>query len=257
MDGKHHKMFAPAFTLGMAELMLQTGIINESLGQMGVILATAASLTTATMPDADLFASYPTVAILDAAPYKKRNGYYMMRGRNGQIKKYRPPKNIITRYIALFFKSIGVRKHRDWRTHAPTIYFPLGFLIIKLTNKLQLSGDMETFTASLQAIIIGMVLGYLSHIVADIPNKGGIPLGPSNKQYSITRRIFGKRFSNFFRSSNKVWNTIFIAAIIDFSLFVINRDLALKFNMQIFNIVKTILKPLLNLLTKVFQQLLG
>lgn len=257
MDGKHHKMFAPAFSLGIAELMLQTGIINESLGQMGVVLAAGASLLTATAPDADLFASYPTVAILDAVPYKKRNGYYMMRGGDGRIKKYRPPKNILTRYVALFFKSIGVRKHRDWRTHAPTIYFPLGFLIIKLTNMIQLSGEFETFTAALQAIIIGMVLGYWSHIVADIPNKGGIPLGPSNRQYSITRRLFGKRLSNFFKSGNKVWNTIFIAAVIDFSLFVINRDLALKFNMQIFNFVKTILRPILNLLTKVFQQLLG
>ena len=51
MDGKHHKMFAPAFSLGIAELMLQTGIINESLGQMGVILAAGASLLTATAPD--------------------------------------------------------------------------------------------------------------------------------------------------------------------------------------------------------------
>lgn len=257
MDGKHHKIFAPIFTFGASQLLLQSGVLSPELGQMGIAVASVASLATATLADADLFAGYPTIAITDAMPSRKRNGYYHFKGPDGKVRKYRPPRSKITRVTALGMKSIGVRKHRDWRTHAPTIYIPLGFLLIKLTNSIQLSGEMGKFTALVQAIIVGFVLGYISHIIADIPNKGGVPLGPSNKQYSITKRLFGKRLSNFFKSSNKVYSALFIAISIDLVFFIINKDLAMKFNMQIFSILRTIISPIIKFLASIFKRLLG
>lgn len=257
MDGKNHKIFAPIFTFGVSQLLLQSGVLSSEIGQTGVVVATMASLLTSTLPDADLFAGYPTMAITDAMPSRKRNGYYHFKGPDGRVRKYRPPKSKVTRATALFMKSIGVRKHRDWRTHAPTIFFPLGFLIIKLTNSIQLSGEFGKFTALLQSIIVGLVLGYVSHIVADIPNKGGVPLGPSNKQYSITRKIFGNKLSNFFKSGNKIYSSLFIALSIDAVFFIINKDLALRFNLQIFAIIKMIFKPLIIFIKTIFNRLLG
>lgn len=256
MDGKGHRMFAPIFSFCGAQLLLNYGLISPTLGQTGIAVTCGVATISAMLPDADLYAAYPTVAILDAMPMKKKNGAYHFRTNNG-VKQYRPPKNKIVAMMALFWKSIGVRKHRDWRTHAPTIHIPLGLLLIKLTNVLQLSGNLAPYTALAQSILLGIVLGYWSHIVADFPNKGGIPLGPSNKQYSISRRLLGNRFSNIFKSSSKFYVSLMMAIFIDLAFFLVNKDAALKVNMLALNTVTTILKSVLNVIMKSLNRLVG
>lgn len=61
-----------------------------------------------------------------------------------------------------------VRKHRDWRSHSPLIYVPLGLLLFKLANAIPDPSGI------LIGVICGIVFSYWSHLFADIPNKGGI-----------------------------------------------------------------------------------
>ena len=92
------------------------------------------------------------------------------------------------------------------------------------------------------SVIAGMGLGYLSHIVADASNKGGIPFFFTNKQFSITKKMFGNKLSNFFKSGNKTFNYIFIAAGIDMVLFVIAPGMTTQLNKALFGSAFSILK---------------
>lgn len=197
IDGKHHTLFAPVFSFGVFDLMVNNGIVNNiELSNSNTIIILLTSVLFATAPDADLYTGYPLRIILGMCRHK--NGYSVARH-----KKYKMPNNIITRFFAVFFKLIGVSSHRDWRTHSPLLYGALGFFILNNLEKLTNSQNQKV-------ILIGIILSIWGHIVADIFSKGGVPIGPDNHRYSITKTIFGNHLSNLFKSDGEFYFLIIL-----------------------------------------------
>lgn len=223
MNGKQHRLVAPIFTAAISLIAVSTKVVSVDNMYAFIGTASAASLLTANLPDADLYATYP-IRVLWGKGIKRVR-------RKGQIKTYSAPKGMHMRTAATVFKSLGVKRHRDWRTHSPMIHVPLGIAIIWLAMTL-----FKTMSIPL-GLICGLVFGYWSHIAADIPNKGGIPLGLSNSQFSLPKMLLGDRGSNLFRSGNKLPVIFFIVAMIEITLFVISPSSAKKLNIAVYNLL--------------------
>lgn len=223
MDGSGHRAFAPVFTLATSALLVQSGKI-EGAGIMIVACAIAGSTLTATSADADLHAykSYATIWGLK------------------QSKKHKPPKGLNQKIWATFFKTIGVRAHRDWRSHSPSVWIPLSILITYLSISIGESIGGIFGSIIFPAFMFGMCSGYVSHIVADAPNKGGIPYFFWNHKVSITKTLLGNRLSNIFRSGNKKMNAFLTLIMMDLALVIIAPGLIVPVNEAIFAAIKGI-----------------
>lgn len=261
MEGKTHYMFAPIFTVGATYLLATSSVIStQSIPiPLAVAIAAGCSLTTSLVADADLHAYKPKYVILDSKPKKKKNGEYIVKVRvtkkdskgnmttSVETRKYKPPKSPQIRAWALFFKAIGITKHRDWRSHSPLLWGFIWFNIIYWIGKTPLAEISPTLNALLTIIFCGLGMGYISHIVGDMFTKGGVPLGPEiklTKKKSIGGESVGfikllpKPLRGFFTAGNQLYNKLFLIAGVEVIGYLIIPEQTKAFNSIIFGMVK-------------------
>lgn len=250
MNGKQHRVIAPAFTVLATILANQSGMIPTENIYTTLAIATPISVLFANAPDADLYATYPIRVLLSPSgkqyTTKRKNrstGKY-------EIKKYNSPKGPINKLFAVLFKLMRVRKHRDWRSHSPLIYVPLGLLLFKLANVIPDPSGI------LIGVICGIVFSYWSHLFADIPNKGGIQYLPWGSAKGI-KNITPKFMHNWFRSGGKFMYAIIIAAMIELFLFLLSKDLAVKVNTSAYTIIKGIVMNIYSIFKRLIELIVG
>lgn len=249
MNGKQHRQIAPIFTLGASFFATSQGLLQTQNQYVTVGVATAVSILFANALDADLYATYPIKVLM--SPNNSRH-IVRVKDKNGKWvqKTYSPPKGIINKTFAIFFKMLGVRKHRDWRSHSPIIYFPLGLLLLKLFSKI------PDNTGIITGVIAGIVLGIWSHILADMPNKGGIQLFPKSNAVGVSN-ILPNFMANWFKSGSKFMYMIIIASLIEMYLFIVSKDTAIRINSSIYNFIKTIILFIWNFISNIFLKSIG
>lgn len=229
----------------MSTILASSGVIPLAGSLLSTVLvATVCSVLTATLPDADLVALKPTPIIKGTAKKRyskkyKREYYYITVSENDFRSKYKNKfknddakiepggkgvyiyydkcgtKNFAMKEMALIFKSMGIQKHRGWQSHSPVLWIPLWLLLIWVFYRITDIG------AYIGAIVLGLGLGWISHILGDLFTLDGIPLMPKfwePKKSNGTRddikiaplagikvgghRLF--RFS-FAKASNRIW----------------------------------------------------
>lgn len=252
MDGKGHKTFAPIFTGGTTLILTTTGLVPVAgTAITTVVLSMICSELTATLPDADLIALKPKKIIKGTAKKRYSKKYnreyyyvsvseaeyakkYASRSKSDNLKIERGGKgyylyydrcgtsNILMKHMALIFKAMGLKKHRGFQSHSPLIWVPFWLLMIFLAYKIQ---NIGVYTG---ALVLGLGLGWISHLVGDLFTLDGLPIVP--KFWSRDRddikiapmggikigkhRLF--RFG-FAKASNKVW--VYMVCFIFFNIF--------------------------------------
>lgn len=250
MDGKQHRVIAPIFTVLSTIIASKSGIIDTANIYTTLAVATPLSVLFANAPDADLYASYPVKVILGKSGKQYATKRYNKRTEKKELKKYNSPKGPINKMFALLFKSLGVKKHRDWRSHSPLIYIPLGILAIKLINKI------PEPTGVLLGVVLGTVFSFWSHLFADMPNKGGLEYFPGGGSKGI-KNITPKFMHNWFRSGGKFMYAIVIASMIEIFLFLLSKDLAVKINTGAYTIIKGIVMNIVNIILSFIKLITG
>lgn len=255
MDGKGHKLFAPIFSCGTSILICKAGLIPvaESL-LVTAMIATACSTVTATLPDADLIALKPKAIIKGTAKrrysnkYKREYYYINISQREFQERFQNKAKdkntksepggkgvyiyydkcgtnNPLMKYMALIFKAMGIKKHRGFQSHSPLLWIPFWMAVTWLSYQVQ---DVGKF---LGAIVLGLGLGWISHLVGDLMTLDGLPLiprGKGSKDFRIAPlggKIGKHRIFGFAKASNRIWIGCICFIFINLFMYLLTPDL--------------------------------
>ena len=258
MDGSGHKVFAPIFGCGMSALITSSGLVPLAGSLLPtVLIATVCSSLTATLPDADLIALKPASIIKGTAKKRysqkyKREYYYITisqqefqrrypnRSKRDNMKIENGGKGVYIYYdksgtnsfamrnMALIFKIMGIKKHRGWQSHSPLLWIPFWIAMTLLAYSVL---DIGPFIG---CIVMGLGLGWTSHLVGDLFTLDGLPLlpkfwtrraGEEVKIAPVGGRIAGHRIFSFARASNKIWIAIICFAFINLFGYLLTPDL--------------------------------
>ena len=137
--------------------------------------------------------------------------------------------------MALIFKSMGIKKHRGWQSHSPVLWVPAWVIFTYIAYGVT---DLGTY---LGTIILGLSLGWISHLIGDLFTLDGIPLLP--KFWKSKKRdgsyedlkmaplkginVKGHRLFRFgfAKASNKIWIGIVCFLFINIFLKILTPDL--------------------------------
>ena len=278
MEGKTHKIIAPIFTFGVSTAyFMANSDVSLPLTLVGTTgIAAVSSYFSACWPDADQHAKYMPVCVIWAGfspftdalvsargvkkirkrvdskgnkvPKKKAKCSYLYKN-----KKYPKVKHVGSRIWATLFRMMGLRAHRDWRSHSPLIWCFVWYWLYYMSCLI----PIEPISMIASPIVLGFGLGYISHIVGDAFTKSGIPLLPDVgvvQKFPVLNHLTEVRFlkGKFFRANNKLWNGIVICLIADAMLFLISPDFAMSINSFIFDTIWTIILVIYNSILAMF-----
>lgn len=274
MEPGTHKVIGPIFTAGASTYYMAAKQVGFTLDPVAITtIAVIVSYFSSGWPDADQAAKEKPVPVIlygvkAFSPYCAMTGVRMKKvSTNGgkpskricykgeyYTQTYR--KRYDLKLWAAFFRAIGVRKHRCFRTHGPLLWIPVWFFICNLVYTADTLGILS-------GIIQGCAFGYLSHILADAFTVDSVPLLPEPKfikKIPFLGAIY-HWIANFkifrwgaFKASNKLWNFIVIFIILDAVLFFAFPDIGKPLNQGLLDFTKTIGLFLFNSLKTAFTK---
>lgn len=273
MEGKTHRMLAPAFTVGVSLFYMKAMGIDPPITDVGVCaIATFSSIFSANWADADLHVqSHKPIPVIWAGKNKGINrllGVKRVQGSSGSSylyrnKRYSGVKRVDMKIWATIFTILHAKKHRCFTSHSPLLWVPIWYFLTVIAAAISPFGF-------LYGVVLGFAMGYWSHLLGDQFTKDGLRWLPNIKtivKIPIIGDIYGAltHFSifkgKFFTAGNKAWNFIVLLLFADGSLFLLAPDLAKSINYSIFNAVKDFIVVFLKwgyeLVTTAGSKLLG
>lgn len=265
MEGSTHRIIAPIFTLGTSVAYMSSNANNLPLGIYGTaFLASAVSVVSANWADADLHAMHKPLPVIWAGFNPMLDGFLATTGLRrvkrkdeyGRVnkvtyvymrKQYSQVRKFDQRVFATLFRITGLRKHRGWQSHSPIVWIPLWVFLYNMSNKI--SDPMYI----IPTVVLGLALGYISHLVGDVMTKSGLPILPELKIFYkvpvIGKHV--KKFSNavddvkifrgkFFTAGNKTWNFIVIILLLELSGYLAFPEIISGVNKTIFSLLQII-----------------
>ena len=261
MKSETHRKVSPVATAGIAYILLTNQMAVPLLGSdpvLNSLVLGGLGFVSANWPDADKHAmSLPMKAILGRC---KRNADGKQVGvkkviENGVVKRkkvvYYDIKRPDMRAMAVIFKALGVNKHRGFLTHSPILH---AFILYMVYNALLV---IPSVGLPISFIALGVGLGYLTHLLADLPTDGGLPLLPRIKAFEkipILSSVFGDfrpmsklKFGKhkFFLADNQMWNQMFFLIVLDVVGCIIFPDLVVPINKAMWGFIVSTFKTLI------------
>lgn len=241
MQGATHRRFAPIFALGGGILAMRSGFLAfEGLPDaVKLALIVISSTFTSMAPDADLHCYKPYDVIISG------------KGRG----RYRGVNKRQLRVWAVIFKTMGVKGHRTFKSHSPTLWIPLwvGFYLLFSRLIFPLLGIDLYFAGIIQCVIFGMALGFMSHLVGDMFTKSGIPVLPK-KNLAPTAEV---GLGNVTKASNNLWNYLFLFIGFEVLCFIVDPHKAMQVNMEAVKLVFTLVPTLVGYIFDLFSMFRG
>ena len=92
--------------------------------------------------------------------------------------------DIVTKIWAVLFKLVGLKKHRGWQSHSLLLWTPIWFFLIWRL--------LESGHHYLTVPLMGIAMGYLSHLVGDLfTMAGGSMFSPEIEKKIKKKKIIG------------------------------------------------------------------
>lgn len=260
MKGTTHRKVSPVATAGIGFLLLSNNMAFPIIGTdptINAILLAGLGYISANWPDADQHAkNLPMKAILGRCKRNaegKQIGYKIEVVNGKKMKKkavFYDIKRADMRAVAMVFKMLGVKAHRTFLTHSPVLHTVLLYFLYNFTVKIPGMGPTLGF------VILGLGLGYLTHLLADLPTDGGLPILPRIRAFDnipILRSVFGDfrpvsklKFGKhkFFLAGNQTWNQIFFLIVVDAVGCIMFPTIFIPLNESIWEAVKTLFQAI-------------
>lgn len=287
MDGKGHRFLAPIFTAGTSLVLMKSGMYNiEGNFVTNLCLATALSVISASWADADQLTIMPkpiatgTAKKIKSKKYNREFYYIKVSEKEFQVrlkknKDLKYEKTTMGKYLIYYdsvrhptpdmllfmnvFKIMGLKIHRGWQSHSVILWTIVWTLLCWLPTLTKLP---QVIISPLQVVLMGLGLGYLSHLVADKFTKAGLNeftdnLSPMLQKIPLVGNLLSKttkKFKfNFAKANNRkyayfvgVMMIIFFWAILDFN----SLKTVVSF---IISIIMKLLKELFTLVGKIIK----
>lgn len=260
MKGETHRKVSPVATAGIGYILITNNMVFPAAGNDPVInslILGALGFISANWPDADQHAkSLPMKAILGNCKRNsegKQVGTKKVRENGKTVSKkviYYDIKRPDMKAVAVVFKALGVKAHRTFLTHSPILH---GALLYLLYNALV---TIPVFGVPIAFVTLGIGLGYFTHLLADLPTDGGLPLLPRIKAFKdipILNSIFGDfkpmsklKFGKhkFFLAGNQMWNQMFFIIVLDVVGCIMFPSLFVPINDAIWEFIKSTIKTI-------------